>query len=133
MDQQIPRDETVKISSDGVFRVASVHMPYPLESSDFLKLTKVNSLLPIWAHTFFTGTSVFVITVASKWTSHKYFSGTEEVSTTEIITLITLVIFALTFEGLYLLLPSEKKRTIAKIKKHFEENEPKAAEFRNDQ
>ncbi|WP_413616370.1 hypothetical protein MRB56_08740 [Halomonas cupida] len=132
MDQQIDRDDTVKISSDGVYRGASVHIPYPLENSDFLKITKVNSLLPIWAHAFFTGTSVFVITVASKWINHKYFSGIENVSTTEVITLSILAALAVTFEGLYLLLPSEKKKTITKIKKHFKDNEPKAAGFNHE-
>lgn len=132
MAQQIPRNETVQISSDGLYRGVSVHIPYPLENSDFLKITKVNSLLPIWAHAFFTGTSVFVITITAKWINHNYFEGLETVSTTEIITLTILGIFALVFEGLYLFLPSEKKKTIAKISKHFEDNMPRAAGFNDD-
>jgi hypothetical protein len=39
---------------------------------------------------------------------------------------------ALIFEGFYLWLPSEKKITIAKIERHFEVNEPKAAGFGNE-
>ncbi len=109
-----------------------MHTPFPLENSDFLKLTKVNSLLPIWAHTFFTGTSVFSITVLAKWINHKYLNGIETVSNTEFLTLVILVVFALIFESLYMILPSEKKETVSKIKKHFEENKPKAAGFGND-
>ncbi|WP_413189863.1 hypothetical protein [Psychrobacter sp. AT9] len=124
--------KTIRISSDGLYRGATVHTPFPLENSDFLKLTKVNSLLPIWAHTFFTGTSVFSITVLAKWINHKYLNGIETVSSTEIITLVILVALALAFEGLYLMLPSEKKVTIAKIAKHFKENTPKAAGFGNE-
>lgn len=130
MAEPLERNETVRISSDGVYRGVTVHVPFPLESSDFLKLTKVNSLLPIWAHAFFTGTSVFIITVFAKWANHKYFSGIEEVSSTELLTLGILVVFALIFEGLYLCLPSEKKKTISRIESHFENNTPRAAGFR---
>ena len=132
MDGSKQGNKTIRISSDGLYRGATVHTPFPLENSDFLKLTKVNSLLPIWAHTFFTGTSVFSITVLAKWINHKYLDGIETVSSTEVITLTILVALALAFEGLYLMLPSEKKVTIAKIAKHFKENTPKAAGFGNE-
>ena len=132
MDGTKQGSKTIRISSDGLYRGATVHTPFPLENSDFLKLTKVNSLLPIWAHTFFTGTSVFSITVLAKWINHKYLDGIETVSSTEVITLTILVALALAFEGLYLMLPSEKKVTIAKIAKHFKENTPKAAGFGNE-
>lgn len=132
MNQAMQRSETVKISSDGVYRGVSVHIPYPLESDEFLKLTKVNSLLPIWAHTFFTGTSLFLITVLSKWIDNRFFSGANTITSTEVITLSILVFLALIFEGLYLGLPSAKKNTLNKIEKHFEENRPKAAGFGNE-
>ncbi|MGI2788873.1 hypothetical protein [Vibrio fluvialis] len=132
MNQATQIGETVKISSDGLYRGVSVHVPFPLENSDFLKLTKVNSLLPIWAHAFFTGTSVFVITVIAKWIDNKYYSGPDAVSTTEWLTLGILALLALIFEALYLCLPSDKKKTISKIEEHFKSNIPKAAGFENE-
>ncbi len=132
MSETTQRNETVKISRDGLYRGVTVHVPFPLENSDFLKLTKVNSLLPIWAHAFFTGTSVFVITVLAKWLNHEYYNGTDVVSNTEWLTLGILAVLALVFEGLYLWLPSEKKKTISKIEDHFEQNKPKAAGFGNE-
>lgn len=129
---EVARNETVKISGDGIYRGVTVHVPFPLEDSDFLKLTKVNSLLPIWAHAFFTGTSVFVIMVLAKWLDHKIFSGADAVSSTEWLTLSMLAVLAIIFEALYLLSPSEKKQTIKKIEKHFEVNKPKAAGFGNE-
>ena len=132
MNQPIPRSETVQISSDGVYRGVSVHIPYPLESDEFLKLTKVNSLLPIWAHSFFTGTSLFLINVLSKWIDNKFFSGTNTIASSEVITLCILVVLAIILEALYLSLPSAKKDTLKKIEKHFEDNKPKAAGFGND-
>ena len=132
MDGTKQESKTIRISSDGLYRGATVHTPFPLENSDFLKLTKVNSLLPIWAHTFFTGTSVFCITILAKWINHKYFNGIETVSNTDWLTLVILIIFALIFEGLYMTLPSERKKTLLKIEKHFKENEPKAAGFGNE-
>lgn len=132
MDGKKQGNETIRISSDGLYRGATVHTPFPLENSDFLKLTKVNSLLPIWAHTFFTGTSVFSITVLAKWLNHKYFNGIETVSNTEGLTLLILIVLAVIFEALYIILPSDKKKTISRIEKHFSENKPKAAGFGNE-
>lgn len=132
MSETIKRSETVTMSADGLYRGVTVHTPFPLEDSDFLRLTKVNSLLPIWAHTFFTGTSVFSITIFSKWFTHKYSDGAEIVTNTEWTTLKLLILCALVFEVLYLALPSEKKKVISKIKKHFEENKPKAAGFKHE-
>jgi hypothetical protein len=130
--EPVQRNETIRISSDGVYRGATIHIPFPLESSDFLKLTKVNSLLPIWAHAFFTGTIVFIITVFAKWADRKYFSGVEDVSGTELLTLAILVVFAVILEVLYLFLPSEKKRMVSKIESHFKVNTPIAAGFNNE-
>ena len=124
--------ETVRISTDGIYRGASVHIPYPLEHSDFLKLTKITSFVPIWAHSFFAGTSVFCLTVISKWIDNRYFNGHSNISSTELITLALLAFLAVIFEVLYFVLPSEKKKTIKKIEKHFEENLPQAAGFDND-
>lgn len=132
LTESMQRNATVKISSDGIYRGVTVHVPFPLESSDFLKLTKINNLLTIWAHAFFTGTSVFVITILSKWLNNKYYNGIEVVSNTEWLTLVLLAILALIFEALYLWLPSEKKKTIEKIEDHFKNNTPKAAGFGND-
>lgn len=123
------QNQTVRISADGLYRGVSVHTPYPLEDSDFLKITKVTSFIPIWAHSFFTGTAVFLITVFAKWLDNTYWGGTNDISKTEIITLCVLGVLALAFEAIYLCSPSEKKKTIAKIAKHFEDNKPKAAGF----
>jgi len=128
---KIQRD-TVRIRADGIYRGVSVHIPYPLEHSDFLKLTKITNFVPIWAHSFFAGTSVFGLTIISKWIDNKYFNGSNNISNIEIITLVILAVLAVTFEVLYFILPSEKKKTIKKIEKHFEENLPQAAGFDND-
>lgn len=127
MEQPINQKQTVRLSADGIYRGASVHVPYPLELSDFQNLTKVTSLIPIWAHTFFTATAFFVFTVAAKWIDNKYFGGNSIISNTDIITLCILVLFAMCFEGLYFWFPSAKKNTIKKIEKHFEEHSPLAA------
>jgi hypothetical protein len=124
--------QTVKISADGIYRGVSVHTPYPLEESDYLKLTKVTSFVPIWAHTFFTGTAVFVLTVLAKWIDNQYFGGKNNISNTEFITLLILAILAIAFEILHYCVPSDKKKTIKKIDHHFQENKPKAAGFDNE-
>ena len=132
MSEPKQQTQTVKISADGIYRGASVHTPYPLEESDYLKLTKVTSFVPIWAHTFFTGTAVFVLTVLAKWVDSKYFAGKNNISNTEWITLVILGVLAIIFEILNYFLPSDKKKTIEKIGKHFQEHKPKAAGFDNE-
>jgi hypothetical protein len=129
MTEEKQQTQTVQISADGIYRGASVHTPYPLEESDFLKITKVTSFIPIWAHTFFTGTAVFLITVVAKWLDNTYWRGTNDISKTEIITLSILGCLAVAFEALYICWPSDKKKTIVKISKHFEDHKPQAAGF----
>jgi hypothetical protein len=123
------KNNTVRVSDDGIYRGVSVHTPYPLEESDFLKLTKVTSFIPIWAHTFFTGTAVFLITVVAKWLDNKYWNGTNEISNIEWITLIILAVLAVLFEIAYFCWPTEKKTTIEKIDQHFKDNRPRAAGY----
>jgi hypothetical protein len=132
MTEETQGNRTIRLSADGIYRGASVHMPYPLEDSDFLKITKVTSFIPIWAHTFFTGTAIFLITLIAKWLANTYWHGTNDISTMEIITLIILGMLALVFEVLYFCLPSDKKKTIAKISKYFDEHQPQAAGFGDD-
>jgi hypothetical protein len=132
MGQTKQQTQTVKISADGIYRGVSVHTPYPLEESDYLKLTKVTSFVPIWAHTFFTGTAVFVLTILAKWIDSRYFGGKSNISNTDIIALIILGILAIAFEILHYCLPSAKKETIKKIDQYFKENKPKAAGFDNE-
>ena len=139
MSQTIQKTETIQISRDGIYRGLTVHTPYPLEADEFLKLTKVNNLLPIWAHTFFTGTSLFLITFLAKVLDNKYLSGTNKylsgtntITNVELITLGVLVALAIIFEILYFCAPSAKKNTLKVIEKHFEDNKPKPAGFGNE-
>ncbi len=132
MEKNKVQNDTVQISSDGIYRGVSVHIPYPLEYSDFLKLTKITNFVPIWAHSFFAGTGVFALTLVSKWIDNKYFHASNDITHIEIITLVLLIILAIIFEILYFTLPSEKDKTIKKIEKHFEENLPQAAGFENE-
>ncbi len=132
MEKNKVQNDTVRISADGIYRGVSVHIPYPLEHSDFLKLTKITNFVPIWAHSFFAGTSVFGLTIISKWIDNRYFNGSNSITNIEIITLFILAVLAVVFEVLYFVLPSEKKKTIKKIEKHFAENLPQAAGFENE-
>ncbi len=40
--------------------------PYHLEEADFLRLTKIVSFLPIWAHTLLAGTGIYLLNLAAR-------------------------------------------------------------------
>ena len=101
----IPRNEVVK----------TLETPYLLHDGDFLRLTKIHSFVAIWAHSFFAGTGVFLVTLCAKLIDHKYFSSATSVSVLEWITLAILIAFAIIFELIYWWAPSEKKKTMKRI------------------
>jgi hypothetical protein len=111
--------QTITVAKDEV--VCTEATPFLLHEADFLRLTKIHSFVSIWAHSFFAGTGVFLITVVAKLLDHKYFNGPAAVTSLEWITLCVLVVLAVIFELLHFLLPSDKKKTIKKIKQHFDE------------
>lgn len=114
------QNTTVRIGKDEV--VTTEAKPFLLHDADFLRLTKLRSFISIWAHSFFAGTGIFLVTLAAKFVDHRYYRGTEDVTAREWITFWILAVLVLVFEGLHLLLPSDRKKTIAKIKKHFADN-----------
>jgi len=64
-------------------------------------------------------TEVYVITILARFIDHRYFNGPSDVTSLEWTTLEILAVLVIVFEGLHLLLPSEKNRTIKKIREHF--------------
>ena len=88
---------TVRLPVDQLYTNVSIHTPYPLEESEFLRITKVISLVPIWAHALATGTAVFVITVVAKWLDKRFFNGVSEISNTDLITFAILTVITLIF------------------------------------
>lgn len=96
---------------------------HTLEYHDFLKLTKIPSYLTIWAHSFFAGTAIFMFTVVARLLDHRFFAGSSSIATWEWIMLGLLAALVLVLEVLVYLLPSEKKKTVARIQAVFDEGE----------
>ena len=107
------RTESVLVDRESVVQIR--HSTYLLKHHEFLKLTKIPSFLAIWAHSFFAGTGVFLFTVLARWLDQHYFEGSSSIANWEWILLIILMILVAILEGLVKWLPSEKKRTAAKI------------------
>jgi hypothetical protein len=111
------RDKPITVPEGTVIQV--VVPVFPLHDGDFLRLTKVRSFTSIWAHSFFAGTGVWGVTLLAKFVDHKYFNGSGAVTHLEWVTLSILVILVVFFEALHLMLPSEKKKILKKIRAHF--------------
>jgi len=105
----VPRNAVVKTEAS----------PFLLHEGDFLRLTKLHSFISIWAHGLFAGTVVFLVTLAARFIDHRYFQGSA-ITSFEWITLAILVAFVVILELLHLCLPTEKKKAIKKIRKHFD-------------
>ncbi len=117
MNEVEKKTEPIVIDRDEVIQTKGT--PFLLHDGDFLRLTKIHSFLAVWAHSFFAGTGVFLVTLISKWINHKYFNSEVIVSSQEWITLSILVVLVLVSESLHFYLPSEKKKTVKRIQKHF--------------
>lgn len=111
------KKEPITLDRNDVIQTKQI--PYLLHEGDYLRLTKIHSFLPIWAHSLFAGMSIYLINLLAKYISHNYFNSTENVSFTEWITLAIIFILVLIFESLYFFLPSDKKKTIKIIDEHF--------------
>jgi H+/Cl- antiporter ClcA len=120
MDEQSVKREPLVIARGEV--VKTQEPVFPLRDGDFLRLTKIHSFIAIWAHSFFAGTGVFLVTLVAKLVDHKYFSASTSVSTLEWITLVILLVLAIIFEIIYWKFPSEKRKTIEKIEEYFKEH-----------
>ena len=96
MNGQTVKTKPIVINRNEV--VKTLETAYLLHDGDFLRLTKIPSFVAIWAHSFFAGTSVFLVTLVAKLIDHKYFGSTTSVSTLEWITLVILIVLAIIFE-----------------------------------
>ena len=105
-----PSVKTEPIVVDKNEVVNTVQPNYLLSDGDFLRLTKIHSFIAIWAHGFFAGTSVFLVTLIAKVINHKYFDATTSVTSLEWITLAILFLLAIIFELIYWFSPSERKK-----------------------
>ena len=119
------RHETVQLDRDTVF--GTFRIPYPLGEADYLRLTKIQSFIPIWAHGLFAGTAVFFVALIAKVIDNKYFEGIEPVENVEWITLGILVILAIGFEILNYKVPTERRKVMRKVANHFEVHQPESA------
>ena len=120
MNNQSVRTESIVIDRNEV--VKTPEAAYLLHDGDFLRLTKIHSFVAIWAHSFFAGTGIFLITLIAKLIDHKYFNSNTSVSTLEWITLAILVALAIIFELIYWKVPSEKKKTIKRIEAFYKKH-----------
>ena len=118
MNNNEENSEPILIDINEVVRTTVT--PFLLHDSDFVRLTKVHNFLAIWAHSFFAGTSVFLVTLISKWVGKNYFESIVTISSEEKIALGILVLLVIVFEAAYFFLPSEKKKTVKRIQKHFD-------------
>lgn len=116
--QQKTRSETIVVDRDDV--VQTVANPYLLRYHEFQSLTKIPSFLAIWAHSFFAGTGVFLVTICARLIDKNFLNGSASVSNWEWITLGFLVVLVLILEGLNFILPSKKKSTEKRIQEHFD-------------
>ncbi len=112
------RNEPITVGRDDV--VQTQRNPYLLHHHEFLQLTKIHSFLAIWAHSFFAGTGVFLVTIIARLVDNRHFDGTSVISRLEWITLGILVLVVLVFEGAVWFAPSAKKKTIKNIQRHFD-------------
>lgn len=120
MPDQIVQTEPVVVDRKTV--VNTQEPAYLLRDGDFLRLTKIHSFIAIWAHSFFAGTGVFLVTLVAKLLDNKYFETTSTVTNLEWITLAILIWLAIIFELIYWCAPSEKKKAIKKIEQYFNEH-----------
>jgi len=120
-DQNPPRQVPIQVDRDSV--VTMLHVTFPLRQHQFVRLTKVPSFLGIWAHSFFAGTGVFLVTIVARLVDHKYFDGTSSVSSLEWITLGILSILVVVFEAINFFVPSERKKMTLQIQLYFDTHE----------
>lgn len=113
-----PQRQPIQIEREDV--VTMRHVAYPLQHHQFLQLTKIYSFIAIWAHSFFAGTGVFLVTILAKLIDKHKFGGTSEVSSLEWITLGILTVLVLVFEAINFLVPSDKKTVTKTIQSHFD-------------
>jgi hypothetical protein len=111
------RPRIVLVSKESLVRTEAT--PFLLHDGDFLRLTKLHSFVSIWAHTFFAGTGLFFVTLCAKWVDTRYYGGQYGITSFDWITLTILTFLAVIFELLHLFWPSERKKTIKKIRAHF--------------
>ena len=116
-----PREEPIQIDRKTV--VTMQHVTFPLRQDQFLRLTKIHSFVAIWAHSFFAGTSVFLVTIAARLIDKSAFNSTSSVSSLEWVTLGILGVLVLVFEGINYWWPSEKKKMAKTIQECFDNYE----------
>ena len=115
------RNEPIQIARDSV--VTMQHVTFSLRQDQFLRLTKIYSFVAIWAHTFFAGTGLFLVTIAARLIDKHAFGGTSSVGAVDWITLGILCVLVLALEGINYCLPSEKKKMEKIIQDYFDTHE----------
>jgi len=93
--------------------------PFLLDEADFLRLTKSESLITTWAHRFFAGFVFFFVCLLAKLCNNTYLHGKSDITALDLITLGILAFLMLLFGLIQVLLPSERKRTVKRIREHF--------------
>lgn len=116
-----PRREPIQVNRDAV--VTMQHVTFPLQQHQFLRLTKIPSFVGIWAHSFFAGTGVFLVTIVARLIDARYFNGASTVSSLEWITLGILGLLVLIFEGINFSIPSERQKMVRAIQSYFDTHE----------
>jgi len=116
-----PRKEPIQVDRDAV--VTMQHVTFSLRQDQFLRLTKVPSFVGIWAHSFFAGTGVFLVTIVARFIDARFFGGISTVSSLEWITLGILCVLVLIFEAINFCVPSERKKMTRLIQSYFDTHE----------
>jgi hypothetical protein len=116
-----PRRESIQVDRDAV--VTMQHVTFSLQQHQFLRLTKIPSFVGIWAHSFFAGTGVFMVTIIARLIDARYFNGASAVSSLEWVTLGILGLLVLIFEGINFYIPSERKKMVRTIQSYFDKHE----------
>lgn len=116
-----PRREPIQVDREAV--VTMQHVTFPLQQHQFLRLTKIPSFVGIWAHSFFAGTGVFLVTIVARLIEAKYFNGALTVSSLEWTTLGILGLLVLIFEGINFSIPSERQKMVRTVQSYFDTHE----------
>jgi H+/Cl- antiporter ClcA len=117
-------EEEQEQSEPQVYEAAEVFVfetPFSLRGEDFLRLTKIPSYFPIWAHTLTSGAFLYFLKLgADHWVSVRTESQSP-VSEADWWFAGFLAVFVVVLQIVNFFLPSERKETISRIKKHFDE------------
>lgn len=119
-DQQAQTDTGRRYKRADVF---SVHRPFQLRDADFLRLTKVPSYFPIWAHTVTAGSVIYVLTLFAQYVESRISSIPSPLTLADGLFVLFLALLVIVLQIVNRWWPNEKKRLEKKIQQHFDEQQ----------